>query len=65
MRLKFLGGGLVIKDPIGVEILEWCRDVNQNVFCGGGVGGGVWIFSGTIQFRLGTYRVCLLLDINF
>ena len=38
MRLKFLGGGLVIKDPIGVEILEWCRDVNQNVFCGGGVG---------------------------
>lgn len=38
MRGKFLGGGLVIKDPIGMQIPEWCRDANQNVFRGGGAG---------------------------
>ena len=52
MRGKFLGGGLVIKDPIGVEILEWCRDVNRNVFCGGGAGWSIDIFwNHTIQTR--------------
>ena len=39
-RGKFLGGGWVIKEPIGMEIPEWCGDANQNVFRGVGGGGG-------------------------
>ena len=51
-RGKFLGGGWVIKDPIGMEIPEWCSDANQNVFHGEGAGGSMDIFwDRTIQTR--------------
>ena len=41
---KFLGGGGVIKDPLGTEIPKGWGDANQKPSVG-----GVWIFSGTTQ----------------
>ena len=43
---KFLGGGGVIKDPLGTEILKGWGDANQKPSVG-----GVWIFSGTTQLK--------------
>ena len=41
---KFLGGGGVIKVPLGTEIPKGWGDANQKPSVG-----GVWIFSGTTQ----------------
>ena len=43
---KFLGGGGVIKVPLGTEIPKGWGDANQKPSVG-----GVWIFSGTTQWR--------------
>ena len=43
---KFLGGGGVIKVPLGTEIPKGWGDANQKPSVG-----GVWIFSGTTHSR--------------
>ena len=43
---KFLGGGGVIKVPLGTEIPKGWGDANQKPSVG-----GVWIFSGTTHYN--------------